>query len=305
MDSRSSPDSQTRIRLTGGSDPRLTLAPLWHGPGDPVMRFDGRVIVRALRTPAGAATIRLALGRADVEVQAWGPGATAAIDTLPELLGERDDPAALQPRDRLLRDLHRRLAGLRLTRTGAVMEALLPAIIAQKVTNLEARRSYRDLVRRLGEPAPGPLGLMLPPAPQNLARLPYHDFHRSGIERRRAEAITAAARAASRLEEVSRWPADAARRRLLAVRGVGRWTAAETLRVVLGDADAVSVGDYNLPKLVSWALAGEPRGDEARMLELLEPYRGQRARVVLLLELSGLRPPRYGPRLPPRSITAM
>ena len=84
--------------------------------------------------------------------------------------------------------------------------------------------------------------------------------------------------------------------------GIGPWTAAEVGVRALGDQDAVSVGDFHLPHLVAFALAGEPRGSDERMLELLEPYRGQRARVVRLLEMSGLQAPRYGPRLPERRI---
>ena len=64
----------------------------------------------------------------------------------------------------------------------------------------------------------------------------------------------------------------------------------------------VSVGDFHIPHLVSWNLAGEPRADDARMLELLHPYRGQRGRVIRLLEAGGRRPPRFGPRLELRSI---
>ncbi len=86
---------------------------------------------------------------------------------------------------------------------------------------------------------------------------------------------------------------------------MGPWTAAETARAAFGDPDAVSIGDFHTPDLVGWALAGEPRGDDARMLELLEPYRGQRARLVRILELSGIVPPRYGPRARGRSIRRM
>jgi 3-methyladenine DNA glycosylase/8-oxoguanine DNA glycosylase len=91
-------------------------------------------------------------------------------------------------------------------------------------------------------------------------------------------------------------------RLLCATPGIGPWTVAETTRLAHGDPDAVSVGDYHIPNLVAWALAGEPRADDARMLELLEPYRGQRGRVQRLLEASGIRAPRYGPRLAPRRI---
>ena len=77
-----------------------------------------------------------------------------------------------------------------------------------------------------------------------------------------------------------------------------------TLRA-LGDPDAVSVGDFHLPNVVAFALAGEPRADDARMLELLEPWRGHRARVIRLLEASGIQAPKYGPRLSPQDRRAM
>jgi 3-methyladenine DNA glycosylase/8-oxoguanine DNA glycosylase len=161
------------------------------------------------------------------------------------------------------------------------------------------------LLARFGERAPGPHGLTLPPPPELLARTPYWAFHSLGLERRRADAIRAAAAVAHQLEQIRDLPAAEARRRLESVPGVGPWTAAETMRLALGDPDAVSVGDYNLPRQVCWVLAGERDGDDARMLELLEPYTGQRARVVLLIERSGLRPARRGPRYAPREIAGM
>ena len=65
------------------------------------------------------------------------------------------------------------------------------------------------------------------------------------------------------------------------------------------------MGDYNLPRQVCWVLANERDGDDARMLELLAPYAGQRARVVLLIESVGLRPARRSPRYAPRQIAGM
>ena len=185
----------------------------------------------------------------------------------------------------------------------------MPAVLEQKVTGLEATRVRRRLIGRFGEPAPGPpevaAGLRLPPAPEILAALPYHAFHPLGLEQRRAQTIIRLAGRASALERLAARPGPEARARLEALPGVGPWTAAETVRVALGDPDAVSVGDFHLPDLVSWALAREARGDDRRMLELLEPYRGQRARVQRLLEASGIAAPRFGPRRSARSIVGI
>ncbi len=295
---------ETRIRLGFPVDPRLALAHLRHGSGDPTIRSEGPTTWRATRTPLGAATIRLRAESDTFHVLAWGPGREWAVDALPRLLGERDDPDAFRPVHPLLRALHRRFAGLRFGRTDAVVEALLPAVVEQKVTGFEARASYRALLRAFGETAPGPVAMIVPPDPARLAGMPYHAFHPLGLEARRALTVMRVAATAARLEEASRLAPAEALGRLREVRGVGPWTAAEAARTAFGDPDAVSLGDYHVPSLVCWALGRIP-GDETRMLELLEPYRGQRARAVRLVELSGLRPPRRGPRLPPRSIARM
>jgi 3-methyladenine DNA glycosylase/8-oxoguanine DNA glycosylase len=285
-------------------DLRLTLFPLRRGRLDPTVRFEPAGVWRGTRTPAGPATTHLRVAPADgtATMQAWGAGAEWALDAFPALIGAGDDEAGFEPGAGLVGDLHHRLRGLRIGRTGAVMEALVPSILEQKVVGLEARRSYARLVRSLGEPAPGPAGLFLPPAPKVLATTPSWVFHRANVERKRADVIRRACSYASRLEEtVAMAPADA-RRRLTALAGIGAWTAAEVAMVALGDADAVSLGDYHLPNMVSWALAGEPRGDDARMLELLEPWRGHRGRVLRLLGAGAGGAPRYGPRTPLRSI---
>jgi 3-methyladenine DNA glycosylase/8-oxoguanine DNA glycosylase len=268
------------FELRSGTDPALTLGALWWGPGDAVMTLGPGSAARALRLASGPATLEMAWRADRVAARAWGAGAREA-------------------------ELARRNTGLRMTRGVPVFEMLVNSVIGQKVTGLEARRSQRMLLARFGEPAPGPLGLRLPPAPATLAKTPYWAFHTLGLERRRADVIRTAAAIAPRLEEIRGMPPADASRRLQSVSGVGPWTAAETMRLALGDADAVSVGDYNLPKQVCWVLAGERDGDDARMLELLEPYTGQRARVVLLIERSGSRPARRAPRYAPRQIAGM
>ncbi|MFN8622354.1 MAG: DNA-3-methyladenine glycosylase 2 family protein [Chloroflexota bacterium] len=286
-------------------DPWKTLAPLRHGSGDPTVRFLSDAIWRAARTPEGPVTLHLRFVAGEVEAQAWGPGAGRALDGVPRLLGAEDDPAAFDPPAGLLLDLAKKLRGLRFGRCDWMLGPLLPAIIEQKVTGEEASRSYRGLVRVHGEPAPGPGGLRLPPAPEVLARMPYWAYHPVGLEQRRADTIRRAAARAAWLEAAIAGSPGAAMERLQQLPGIGPWTAAEAVRNAMGDPDAVSVGDFHLPNLVAWALAGEPCGDDARMLELLAPYAGQRARVIRLLELSGIRAPRYGPRYQGRSIASM
>jgi 3-methyladenine DNA glycosylase/8-oxoguanine DNA glycosylase len=296
--------SVRHYRLTGALDLRRTLAPLARGPADRTFRFGAGRLFRASRTPGGPASLALSQVGDEVIAEAWGPGAERALDDVPALLGLLEEPPPLVSAHPAISDLARRYPGVRIPRSGAVLEALVPAILEQKVAGEEARRAFAGLVRVHGEPAPGPpeWGLRLPPSPSTLAGLPYYDYHPFGVERRRAELIRRVASRAAWFEAIVGLPLADAYARLLAVPGIGPWTAAEVAVRALGDVDAVSVGDFHLPSLVAFALAGEPRADDARMLELLEPYRGQRARVIRLLEVSGIRAPRYGPRLSLRGI---
>lgn len=301
------PTAVRTLRLSRPLDLRQTLGPVRRGGGDPTARVGAREVWRATRTPAGPGTERLVLrAGGELDVEAWGPGADWLVDRAHVLAGELDDLSGFAPAHPLLRDLHRLHPGLRMCRTEAVFEAAVASILEQRVAGAEAWRGWRALVRGLGEPAPGPLaGLLLPPEPAVVAAARYPVFHTFGVERGRAETVRRAAAHAGRLEEALTLPADAARQRLRALPGMGYWTAAEVAVVALGDADAVSVGDYHLPHLVSWALAGEPRGTDERMLELLEPYRGHRARVLRLLTVGGVGPPRRGPRLALRDVARM
>jgi 3-methyladenine DNA glycosylase/8-oxoguanine DNA glycosylase len=227
------------------------------------------------------------------------------IEHTPALLGFDDQPEAFQPAHRLLADLHRHHPGLRLGRTGLVFEALLPTILEQKVPSVEAYASYAQLVRAFGESAPGDTGLRLAPTPDRLLTTPYWAVHRFGLERRRFAVIQTAAAHARRLEATAQMDPAEARRLLTTLPGIGPWSAAEVSVVAYGDRDAVSIGDYHLPHQVAWALAGEVRGSETRMLKLLEPYRGHRARVIRLLSLGGIQAPRFGPRMRLRRIAAI
>jgi len=299
------PDASATYPLPFPLDLGLTLGPLRRGSGDPTIAFERDRVWRAAATPKGLATLHLRLAAGVVIADAWGPGAGWAVEQTPELLGFDDQPETFRPSNAMLLDLHRRHPGLRLGRTQLVFAALLPTILEQKVPGVEAWRSYARLVRALGEPAPGRAELMLPPSPSRLLATPYWAVHTFGIERRRFAVIQAAAAHAQRLEETLIMPPIEAREWLMRLPGIGPWSAAEVSAVAHGDRDVVSLGDYHLPHQVAWALAGEPRGSEARMLELLEPYRGHRARVIRLLALGGIQAPRFGPRMRLRRIAAI
>jgi 3-methyladenine DNA glycosylase/8-oxoguanine DNA glycosylase len=299
------PPLRSTLRLRLPVDLRLTLGPLWRGRRDPSMRIGDAEVWRATRTPQGPATLRLAAAGDRLIAEAWGPGAAWVLDGAAALAGQLDDDGDFAPAGTLVAGLHRRMRGLRLPRTGDVLGPLVATVVEQRVTREEAHRSHAALVRALGEPAPGPGGLLLPPSPTVLARTPGWSYHRLGIERQRADTIRRAAWVAGRLEEAAAMPSAQARARLGAVPGVGWWTAASVALAALGDPDAVPVGDWHLPHMVSFALAGEPRGSDARMLELLEPYAGHRGRVLRLLVSAGVHAPRFGPRRPLRDLRRM
>lgn len=278
-----------------------TLRPLRRGHLDPTFRADPTGTWRTLRTPFGGATLHLSSSPEGIRATAWGDGAAWAIEGVPELLGEGDDWAPLDVSgNAFLADSLRRNPGLRLLRTRQVFEMLLVAILEQKVTGKEARHSWRVLLTRYGEPAPGPApeGMRVFPSAEAWRRVPSWEWHRAGVGPDRSATIMRAAVVASSLERTLAHGrgGDTVSRALRSIPGVGIWTAAETTQRAHGDPDSPSVGDYHLPAVVGWALTGAPVDDDG-MLELLAPWAGHRQRIMRLIESSGFAKPRFGPRM--------
>ena len=287
---------QRTLALPAPVDIRLTLAPLRHGAGDPTTRIDRREFQRATRTPEGPAALRLRVRGTICEAEAWGPGAEWCLEKLEDLLGLQDDCASFDCGNEFVRYQFRKSPGFRFCCSHSVFELLVPTILEQKVTGIEALRSFRALVHRQGEPAPGPLGLKLQPSAESLASMSYVDMHPLGVERKRATTIKRAAERAGRLEKLRETHGDQAQRLLMSIPGIGPWTSAVVAQAAWGDPDAVIVGDFHFPNMVAWILAREPRATDERMLELLDPFRGHRGRVVRLMQHSGVRAPKFGPR---------
>jgi 3-methyladenine DNA glycosylase/8-oxoguanine DNA glycosylase len=276
-----------------------TMAVHYRGTGDPTCRTTPEGIWRTVRTPVGAATLLLRQRQHGIEARAWGAGAHWLIERVPALLGEGDDWSELSLHTHPgLAEVHRRNPGMRLSRTGLMLEALVPAIIEQKVTTLEAHRAWYRLIRIYGDAAPGPAPATMHVAPHAdvWRTVPSWQWHRAGVDPQRSRTVVSACQLATALERTSVVDAETAAKRLQTVPGVGRWTAAETTQRTHADPDAVSVGDYHLAAHVGYALTGSPVDDNG-MLELLEPWRGHRQRVVRLILASGFAKPRHGPRM--------
>lgn len=275
-------------------DLRAILSPLRRGAADPAVQFAGSGIWWATRRDGQPVTVRLQVSRVDatVSLTAWGSGAELLLDELPTILGADDDVTGFVAHHEVVAQAWRRFAGWRVLKTGRVFDALAPAVLEQKVTGAEARSAWRRLVTTFGDVAPGPTPrtMYAPPTPAQWVAIPEWHWYQAGVTPQRRRTLV---RAASVGERVGG--------QLRALPGVGPWTEAEVRQRAFGDADAVSVGDFHLPTTVSWALTGERgrRGDDAAMLELLEPYRGHRYRVQRLLELSVAAAPRHGPRFSP------
>jgi 3-methyladenine DNA glycosylase/8-oxoguanine DNA glycosylase len=279
------------------------LYPLRRGAGDPTFRVSGRHVWLGIRTPDGPAALRLGTSprEAEVEAEAWGPGATWALDQVPAMLGADDDPSGFRP------DLHplvaeaaRRRPHVRFGATHRLWEALAPAVIEQKVTGQESFAGFRRLVHRYGERAPGPgrdLRLWVQPAAETVRRIPSWEWLRMHIDPARSRTLVRAATVAEALERLTSQDADA---KLRTLPGVGEWTSAEVRSRVFGDPDAVSFGDFHIARDIGFAVTGTPYDDD-ELRAFLEPWRPQRNRAVALIHGFAGGMPRRGPRMAPRT----
>ncbi|MCW1823949.1 3-methyladenine DNA glycosylase [Mycolicibacterium conceptionense] len=287
----------TSVVFEGPASPGLTLAPWRRGGFDPTNQVDpGGVCWRTSAMKTGAVTARITKSaRGTVDCEVWGPGGAEFLDGFAALVGAEDDASGFDPVEPTIAEARRRVPHLRLGRSGRVLEALVPAIIEQRVSGMDAWRAWRRLVTKYGAPAPGPAptGMRVPPTAEVWRRIPSWEFHRANVDPGRARTIVGCAQRAEALERLT---AERAVTGLRSLPGVGEWTAAETVQRAFGDADALSVGDYHLATMVGRTLLGRPI-DDAAMVELLEPLRPHRQRAVRLLEASGLaHNPRFGAR---------
>ncbi|WP_445153624.1 DNA-3-methyladenine glycosylase family protein [Arthrobacter sp. Hor0625] len=304
-------DASLRWHPGGPFDLLQTLGTLRRGHGDPSIRVTADGFWMAFTTASGPASLRLtSAGPATapwIEARAWGPGAAEAAQAVPRMLGRDDDwtdfdePAFHATLPRMVAEARRRNPAVRLPATGRMIDALVPTILEQKVTVIEARRGYRYLMYRFGTAAPGagtvaPANLMVQPTPEQWLRIPSWEWHKAGVGPQRSATVMRALRSAAALERLAPLPAGEAAAKLQTIPGIGIWTAAEVVQRTHGCPDSIAVGDYHLAAYVGAALTGR-RTDDAGMLRLLAPWAGHRQRVVRMIGLSGFRKPVFGPRM--------
>ncbi|MDQ0074864.1 DNA-3-methyladenine glycosylase family protein [Arthrobacter oryzae] len=304
-------DASLRWHPGGPFNLLQTLGTLMRGNGDPAFASRPDGLWMSFTTPDGPATLRLTVSgdprEPSVDVQAWGAGAEDAISTSPRLLGSDDDwsgfdhPGFHATLPRMVVEARRRNLALRLPATGRMVDSLVPTILEQKVTVIEARRGYRYLMYRFGTSAPAagaaaPAGLLVQPTPEQWLRIPSWEWHKAGVGPQRSATVMRAVRSAVALERLAGFTAAEASAKMQTIPGIGTWTTAEVVQRTHGCPDSIAVGDYHLAAYVGAALTGR-RTDDAGMLKLLAPWAGHRQRVVRMIGLSGFRKPTFGPRM--------
>jgi 3-methyladenine DNA glycosylase/8-oxoguanine DNA glycosylase len=287
------------VTFDGPASPSMTMSPQRRGPGDPCFQFVDGAIWKTSLMATGAVTARIERSALHTVVcEAWGDGAAEFVERLPALLGAHDDLTGFAPEEPTMAAAYRRVPHLRIGRTDRVLEALVPAVLEQRVAGKDAFRAWRLLVTKFGTPAPGPAParMRVPPPADVWRRIPSWEFHLANVDPGRARTVVASAQRSAALERLSSRPPEDARAALQTLPGVGVWTAAEVAQRAWGDADALSIGDYHLSNVVGSTLLGH-RIDDDEMVELLKPLRPHRYRAVRLLEVSGMaRNPRFGAR---------
>ena len=281
---------------------------LWHsvrfqrmGKLDPRVILDRNHYAFASNLPSGPATALVELQDTRLRCRLWGPGSHALLEKIPAQLG-LTMPLLAEGIETLPKPLRLvRAQGLRRTARGPerVIETLVPIVLQQLVTWREAAKSWRALLQTHGEPAPGPLKLILPPTLASLRSLTLGDLRQLEIASKRGRTILAIC------EWLARHSNPTQPEQLLKLKGIGPWTSALYRGLELGDADVVPVGDYHLPTTVSWALTQNRRATDETMLRLLEPFRGYRFEIIRLIMGANIAAPRRSARMPQRKLQSL
>jgi len=256
------------------------------GPYDPTTDLTDDRFCKAFFYRGQPAAIEVVRDGAALAVKAYGEDAEELAAEAAAGLRQEDGYAEFATADTGVLRLHRMLPGLRVVRVPWLYDMTCSAILQQRIRTVDAMRDWRRITQRYG--ANAPLGLWAFPTAEVLVAVPQFELERMGIDAKRAKALL---RFAKEMRFVSLRPGmdfEQLRQTLLRVVGIGPWTTETVMGYGAGDTDAAIPGDLHLPRIVCYALAGEMRGTDERMMELLEPFRGHRFRIIRLLYAAGL-----------------
>jgi 3-methyladenine DNA glycosylase/8-oxoguanine DNA glycosylase len=256
------------------------------GQFDPTASLDADCFRKAFFYRGEPAAIEICRAERGLHICAYGSFADELLAETIAGLAHDDGYAAFATPDTGVLRLHTLHPGLRLLRVPWLYDITCSAILQQRVRTVDAMREWRRIALRWGTPAP--LRLRAFPPAEVLAQVPMFALESIGIDAKRARTLLAFARE-SRLVSIK--PSTAftdLRKYLLRIPGIGPWTTESVMGYGAGDTDAAIPGDLHLPRVVCYALAGEERGSDDRMMELLEPFRGDRFRIIRLIGAAGV-----------------
>lgn len=275
---------QSRFALRLPDDFRADecLRYLGRDPDSPVERVDGRTLRRAVRLDGMPAVLKVELrrGRATIDVRGArtvsADGMAHAHRIVRRLLGLDLDPTPFTRRGRRLGRLGRFVArrpGLRIPQTADVFEGLAWSIIGQQINLPFALRLRRRLIEKAGTPIDG---LIVHPGPAGVARLDYRDLTAAQYSGRKAEYLIDTARLVARGDldpgTLSDEAATVVEQRLVAIRGLGPWSAQYVMMRSCGFADCVPAGDSGLATALERLHHLDRRPDPGETRHLMEPF---------------------------------
>jgi 3-methyladenine DNA glycosylase/8-oxoguanine DNA glycosylase len=263
------------------------------GPYDPTAESAADLFRKAFFYRGEPAALEFRRDQEGLLVTAYAPEAEALLEETLAGLSQDDRYRSFATVDGGIWRLHRSQPGLRLLRFPWLYEMTCSAILQQRIRTVDAMRDWRHITQRWGVPAP--LGLRAFPSAEILARVAQFELQALDIDAQRARTLLRFAQESRFVPLKTALRFAELRERLIRIPGVGPWTTESVLGYGAGDADAAIPGDLHLPHLICYALAGEIPGSDERMMELLEPFRGHRFRIIRLIYASGIAVPRSTP----------
>lgn len=245
-----------------------------------VEEVDGEAFRRSLRLPGGAGVAELRAVGAELRVRLWlddRRDAAAALERCHALVDADADPRAVADElghDAVLGPSVRRAPGRRVPGTVDGHELAVRAVLGQQVSLAGAATVAGRLVAAYGEPLKHPVGGVthLFPAPEALAAAEPEAWAMPAARVRAVRSLSAAV-AARRIALDPGADRDETGRRLLALPGIGPWTAGYVAMRALRDPDAFLAGDLGVRRaLERLGLAASPAAAD-RLAERWRPFR--------------------------------